>query len=345
MKTLITLIVLVVLVAAGCEKKSTSNILVEEITKQRGYSDRFIENFRCGVFVPPSYNSNNKYPLIIYLHGHTDTTTWNLRWYNEPLVSTNPCVVLTPKCPVEEIYGWGDSWDPRTSPMMAKVYEMLEIVEDALSIDPNRYYIHGTSMGGIGTYGALGNNPEMFAAAYIECGAGNVEIAPLLINIPLWLFHGSEDNIVPVHFAREMYEAVHNAGGTQIRYTEYEGVEHNTWDYTPNETTLIPWLLAQRKGITHNVPENIQNFAANINGQGHVFLEWDVPGEEVAPDNKVWFTRIYRNNLLLAEVYNNQTNFTDSLAGSLITYEYRISAVNYYFKESSQSPGISLYIP
>jgi len=82
--------------------------------------------------------------LIIFLHGYTDTTTWDLKWYNEPFVTEDPCIVLTPKCPKEQEYGWGDSSDPRTSPMMAKAYEMMGMVEEAFNLYKERYYIYGS---------------------------------------------------------------------------------------------------------------------------------------------------------------------------------------------------------
>jgi predicted esterase len=325
----------------GCKKDKTDPI--SEMSNVRGYKDWFIGTFRCGLFVPQSYDNSKKYPLIIYLHGHTDTTTWNLNWYNEPILSTDPCIVLTPKCPVEEIYGWGDSYDPRTSPMMTKAWEMLDMVEKAFNLDQDRYYINGTSMGGYGTYGALQKHPDMFAAAYVECGAPNVEIASIIKNIPIWIFHGSADPVVPVQPDRDLYQAVLSQGGTQIRYTEYPGVEHNVWDYVPNETTLPTWLLAQRKGSVHVAPVNVGNFQGEQIAGNKISLQWNLPDENSqTQDNKVWYCKIYRNGIVIQEVYNNHSDFVDSDVVSGNSYEYKISAVNYYFKESSVSQGVTI---
>jgi len=215
---------LIVIIAwPGCHKDNPGDPMIRGISNQRGYKDWYLDNFRCGVFVPPSYSPDKQYPLVILLHGYTDTVTWNLQWYNEPVVSSDPCIVMTPKCPKSEIYGWGDSWDPRTSPMMAKTYEMMELVNQALNLDQNRLYIYGVSMGGYGTYGAIQKNPDLFAAGYAVCGSGNPDMAPVLANIPFWIFHDSDDPVVPVQGDRDMYKAVLDAGGTQVRYTEYPG--------------------------------------------------------------------------------------------------------------------------
>jgi hypothetical protein len=199
-------------------------------------------------------------------------------------------------------------------------------------------------MGGYGTYGALRDNPDLFAAAYVLCGRGSLEIASILAEIPLWIFHGSEDRTVPVEPTRDLYQAVLDAGGTQIRYTEYEGVGHNVWDYTADEATLYPWLLAQKKGVTHGEPDGVINFQGNNTGQNMVSLKWDLPADSTKEDNQIWYCKVYRNGNVIKEVYNDLTNYTDSTVIAEETYLYQISAVNYFFKESVLSSGFSVRI-
>ncbi len=257
----------------------------------------------------------------------------------KPILSTDPCIVLTPKCPEEEIYGWGDSFDSRTSPMMAKTFEMIEMVEQSFNLDRNRYYINGTSMGGIGTFGVIQKHPNMFAASYVLCGYVNVEIAPIIAGIPMWIFHGTDDSVVPVQSVRELFKEVKELGGTQIRYTEYEGVGHNVWDYTGNETTLSTWLLAQRKGYVSGIPNNVSGFSGEITTDNFVRLHWQVPvEEEQESDNRIWFVKVFKNDELITEVYNNQNSYIDSSIVVGDNYGYSVVAVNYYFKESEPSP-------
>ena len=343
MKTIALFIVLSGYALIACEKDTTDPV-IKEMSSVRGYKNWYIDDFRCGLFVPADYNPSKSYPLIIYLHGHTDTTTWNLRWYNEPFLSKDPCIVLTPKCPEEEVFGWGSAYDPRISPMLAKTFEMLGMVEKAFHLDENRYYIHGVSMGGYGTYGVIQKNPEMFAAGYVECGSGPVDLAPVLSEIPFWIFHGSEDPVVNVQPARNLYQAVLDYGGTQIRYTEYEGVGHNTWDYTPNETTLPWWLLAQRKGSVHGNPAAVNGFVAGLSGE-KVRLQWEIPAESWPPtDNNIWYCKIYRDATVIQEIYNNQRSLVDSSVVAGNSYEYQISAVNYFFQESALSAPVGITV-
>ena len=64
--------------------------------------------------------------------------------------------------------------------------------------------------------------------------------------IPAWLFHGAADPTVPVTESRQLNAALEKAGAVP-RYTEYEGVGHNSWDRAFNDPDLAKWLLAQRR--------------------------------------------------------------------------------------------------
>lgn len=342
MKQVLICLIQICCLFISCERERETPV-VKAMSDVRGYQNWFIGNFRCGLFVPPSYDINKKYPLIIYLHGHTDTTTWNLEWYNDPIVSGDPCIVLTPKCPREEVHGWGDSFEPGTSPMMAKTYEMMDLAKQAFNLDTNRFYIYGISMGGYGTYGVIQKNPDMFAAGYAECGEPNITIAPVIAKIPFWIFHGSDDPVVPVQPDRNLYKAVLDIGGTQIRYTEYPGVGHNVWDYAGKETTLTTWLLAQRKGSVHDRPASINNFTGDLSSDKKIFLQWLLPsGTGISQDNRVWYGKIYRNDEVITEVYNNNNSYIDSTATEPADYKYKISAVNFYFRESDPSETVSI---
>jgi predicted peptidase len=60
---------------------------------------------------------------------------------------------------------------------------------------------------------------------------------------PTWIFHGAADPLVPVTEARKMAEALKTGGG-DVRYTEYEGVDHNAWDRAYAEPDLFSWMLS-----------------------------------------------------------------------------------------------------
>jgi predicted peptidase len=67
------------------------------------------------------------------------------------------------------------------------------------------------------------------------------EIGP----VPVWIFYGEEDPIIPVAESRRMLAAM-KAGGGEALYTEYRGVGHDSWVNAYAEPELMPWLLSNR---------------------------------------------------------------------------------------------------
>ena len=52
--------------------------------------------------------------------------------------------------------------------------------------------------------------------------------------------------VVDVNDSRKMVTALKEAGA-KVKYTEYHGVNHNSWDNAFSEEDLLPWLFAQKK--------------------------------------------------------------------------------------------------
>jgi pimeloyl-ACP methyl ester carboxylesterase len=305
------------------------------------YEARYYQGMRYGLFIPPAYDSTKSYPLITRLHGSTDTVSWDLSWYHDPIQATDPCFVLTPKSLVKND-GWGTSWKSKHSPDMIKTLEIIQLIRKEFNIDSTRLYLHGTSMGGFGVFSVLDKEPGMFAGAFSICGGGNPATAANVLKTPLWIFHGSADDVVPVRFSRNMYQAIINAGGHEARYTEYPGIKHNAWDSAWKEPALMFWLLAQRKGISHGAPDPPETFSCQILDQNQRLLKWAPPSNTHNPNNQIWYYCLYRDNQLLTEVDNTHTSFMDS---TRISPAYHLSAVNYFFKESVRIIPISIQTP
>jgi len=306
-----------------------------------GYHNLHYNGMRYGLFVPPSYTPSRKYPLILYLHGSTDTTTWDFEWYHDPIQSQDPVFVLTPKS-LNPSLGWGASWDASAAPDLQNTLDLLASTLREFSIDTTRLYVTGTSMGGFGTFNIISRRPGFFAAAYALCGGGTTATASQMAQTPLWIFHGGADPVVSVQYSRDIYHAIQQAGGTQVRYTEYPGVAHDVWDYTPGEKTLQRWFLAQRKGVVHGAPDAVLGLQLTTTGNG-VTLAWSAPADTVSADHAVWFYRVYRDGTLLVEVESpGYTDAPSSAAGHAI---YTVASVNYFFRESARSGPVQAPTP
>jgi predicted peptidase len=123
--------------------------------------------------------------------------------------------------------------------------------------DPKRLYLTGLSMGGFGSIAFAAKRAGQFAAVVPICGGvlrrgeqpppGDpyAEAAAKIGKTPVWLFHGGADPTVPVTESRKMEAALKAAGG-DVRYTEYPGVGHNSWDKAYAEVDMAKWLFEQR---------------------------------------------------------------------------------------------------
>jgi len=209
------------------------------------YSEASYDGMRYGLFKPKNYDSQKAYPLVIYLHGSRDTVSRDLNLYQDSLQKKYPCFVLTPKCTNPD-QGWGNTWITDHSGTMAKTLALVDILIKQYTIDTNRLYLFGISMGGFGVFSVLEKNPGKFAAAYAVCGGSNPNAAVKVMRTPLWIFHGDADDIVPVHLSRDIYNEIIKLGGKKTKYTEYPGVKHNSWENVSREKELLPWLFAQR---------------------------------------------------------------------------------------------------
>ncbi len=218
------------------------------------------ESLKYRLLKPASFNPDQKYPLVVFLHGAGERGDDNSAQLVHGMAAfctaehrqQFPCYVLAPQCP--EGQKWSDvNWftDKPTYPeKISRPLDLtLQVVDEMLAnaaVDRNRVYIAGLSMGGYGTWDALSRRPELFAAAIPICGGGSVETVTAFQEVPLWCFHGASDNVVSVERSREMIAALKAAGG-QPRYTEYPGVGHDSWTRTFADEETFQWLFAQKR--------------------------------------------------------------------------------------------------
>jgi len=189
-------------------------------------------------------------PVILFLHGRGECGSDGLA---QTAVGIGPAIRKDPKrFPALVVfpqasrgYGWrGFNLDA--------AFAALDDVTGSFDVDPARVYVTGISMGGYGTSAATARQPERFAAAVPICAGFDRTAAPVvdrIARIPHWLFHGDADAIIPVEQSRTM-AAVLRARGGDVRYTEYPGVGHNSWDAAYRDRELMPWMLGQRRELT-----------------------------------------------------------------------------------------------
>ena len=216
------------------------------------------------LFVPSVMETGQSYPVVLSLHGAGERGSDNQLQLNdtgivpflteEEFYAQNPCIILAPQCPEGEQWvdtPWEDgSYSIEEVPISEELQAAAGLLEEICReypVDESRVYMAGVSMGGYGAWDMLMRSPDLFAGAVILCGAGDPSQAEKIKEIPIWVFHGAEDEEVPVSGSREMVEALEEAGAETIRYTEYENIGHWIWMVAYEEEGLLDWLFAQRR--------------------------------------------------------------------------------------------------
>jgi predicted peptidase len=195
------------------------------------------------LFLPEGYanDTDKKWPLMLFLHGAGErgSDVNKVKVHGPPKIVEQkkdfPFIVVSPQCPA-------DSW---WRPM--ELMSLLDEIQKDYRVDADRVYLTGLSMGGFGTWELATQAPQRFAAIAPICGGGNPALARRIKDLPIWVFHGAADRTVPVARSEEMVEALKKAG-SDVKFTKYEGVDHDSWTRTYANEELYQWMLSHKRG-------------------------------------------------------------------------------------------------
>jgi len=218
------------------------------IGEPRPVDDTKTETVRYWLYLPLDYEQAvaiDGAPLFLFLHGAGERGSEpdeisKVKVHGPPKLLDKPefqkhwpCVTVSPQCKR------GFAWSPE------QLFLLLDAVEKKYKVDKKRVYVSGLSMGGFGTWMLLQAEPERFAAAAAICGGAKPQWAPKLVNVPIWVFHGNKDNVVPCKLSEIIVDAVRKAGGCKIILTVFEDVGHDSWVAAYDNQLLYDWMFAQ----------------------------------------------------------------------------------------------------
>jgi len=208
-----------------------------------------------------------KLPVMLYLHGSDERGADNQGQLSgpAPLIQANPqnfhFIIVFPQCPA------GQFWN---KDMIGVAIAELDQTIKEFNADESRLYLAGFSLGGYGVWTTAAMHPGKFAAIVPMSGrllprpGERANVDPEILKLvdepnpyaafakkigqtPVWIFHGSNDPIVPVDNSRQMAKAFKDAGNENARYTELENTGHVSLNAAFSEPQLFEWLAKQRK--------------------------------------------------------------------------------------------------
>jgi predicted peptidase len=219
------------------------------------------------VFVPRAATTDTgALAVVLFLHGSGERgrdgrrqTNAGLGPYLRQHADRFPALVVLPQTPDDE------EWSGTNNRIALAA---LDATLAEFGADPQRQYLTGMSMGGYGSWNIALDNPRRFAAIVPVCGAvlapravrptlfvedvaheadPYAAIAQRLKHVPIWMFHGALDDVVPPEDDRRLKAAFAQAGADDVRYTEYPDGNHNAWDAAYADAAMWDWMFAQRR--------------------------------------------------------------------------------------------------
>jgi predicted peptidase len=205
---------------------------------------------------PATVKATDKTPLIIFLHGAgergTDLTQLKsvppIRHFNQQ--TEQPFLIVVPQCAPDKS-GKNGEWRPEDLEVLFK-----QLVKEQ-PFDKTRVYLIGYSMGGFGTWLWGSTHSERFAGLAPLAGGlgfgGPRAVSPDLTSwakrlapLPIWIFHGDRDDVVPSERSERMHSLLKSAGAKQVRLTMLEGKGHGITENL-HDPELYAWLLRHRR--------------------------------------------------------------------------------------------------
>lgn len=219
------------------------------------------------ILYPEGFDSTkfSHYPVLFFLHGRGESgndnkkqLTHGAKMFLDPIFRLkHPAIIIFPQCP-ENSY-WSNvqittnekgkrefHFQKRGRPTIAmqQLLKLAEYYYEKKYAYQSHFYVGGLSMGGMGTYEMLRRSSILFAGAFAICGGDLPENTRKYKRIPLWVFHGEKDDVVPPEFSHAIVRALQHKN-KELRYCFFPNDNHNSWDSAFATPELLPWLFEQ----------------------------------------------------------------------------------------------------
>ncbi|HAH62509.1 MAG TPA: hypothetical protein DCL73_10490 [Treponema sp.] len=256
----------------------TEDLVVQDF-KQFVYTDKNYQDqpLMYNLYIPENYDPAEKYPLVLFMHdagvvsnNPIETLTQGLGavvWAEPEEQAEHACFVLAPQynCVIADD-------NSETTVQMDITIDLIKELSAQYSIDTNRLYNTGQSMGGMTSIAMDIKYPGFFAASLLVACQWDVSKVAPIADTPLWIVvsegdikaYPGQDAItaeLEKHGAsvtkavwdaeagsEELEENVKNmlTGKTSINYTVFKGGSHRyTWQHAYSIAGLRDWLFAR----------------------------------------------------------------------------------------------------
>lgn len=223
-------------------KRNTFQNLEARVQKLvAGQPLKYLLHIPAGVLPEGRKTNAKKFPMVLFLHGGGEggNNLDAVKKHGLPkLIAAGrqfPFFVVAPQNPSKTQF-----WDDQ------KLIQLIDELVADHPIDSSRIYLTGLSRGGYGAWRLAIQNPNRFAAVLPISGGGPLPYVKRLKDVPIWIFHGEQDPVIPVGESQRLNEALLQAGGN-VKLTTYADAQHDAWTQTYDNPEIYDWMLNQKR--------------------------------------------------------------------------------------------------
>lgn len=198
--------------------------------------------------LPRDYDPTDgkKWPLVFFFHGIGERGDDPQVLFNKALPEyllrggRLDAIMVAPQCPA------GSHWVENPGEL-EKLSRFVPRMLETYPADEDRVYLTGLSMGGRCCWKLALAMPDTFAAAAIVCGRTIDYDLQEIIRMPIWMFHGTLDEITPFFNINRVLSKLSEYGHRYYKLTVYPRLGHAVWQESYAKRELYHWLLAQSR--------------------------------------------------------------------------------------------------
>lgn len=198
------------------------------------------------LYLPEDYDPSEKYPLLLFIHdagaasGPVTQTLYQgngaTSWAEPEAQARHKCIVVAPEYPVITV---DDNWN--YSHHLDTTIELLKDLQTRYSVDPDRIYATGQSMGCMSSIVMMLKEPDLFAGALLVAGKWNPELMGPLAEQNIWII-SCEGDLSSNTLQGEAVQRWREQGAS---------VAEATWDMTASPEELSAEADKMRAGGDH----------------------------------------------------------------------------------------------
>jgi hypothetical protein len=237
------------------------------------------------LYVPTTYDPRRKNPVILLLHCLSCWhSVFDVADLPVELAEKRGALIVTPFA-----YGEGGHYEVEAQ---KDVFEVLSDVSRRYSVDQDRLYLTGMSMGALGTYRLGGLFPDMWARLLAvesyttpfcvtatprtpgcQLAFNYIDLFPNYRDVPVGITQGALDELTPVTGGREFADTL-TSYGYPFRYWEWPNRTHDPKMHGLTTDVTNPFLGNARRVVSPAAITYVQDRAMQTPGQVYDRAYW-----------------------------------------------------------------------